>query len=602
MRGTSKTQRLRADLRILTTSDVHATVFTYDYVANRVARGRGFAQLATAIEQAKANHPNTLVLDNGDFLGGTALADFSVEMFERGKPMSDPVIAAMNAVGYDAVGLGNHELDFGLPYLRKACAEARFPMISSNLDVVESAHPGHVPEVILTREIALKDGTKHKLNIGLLSVLPPQTVAWNDAELKGMASTGEILSAAKAASMSLRAKGADIVIALAHTGLGESQENAGSILLNDTLADAVILGHTHEVHPPIAETLSPKEQNWLMPGFGGRYLGILDLALEISTDPSTPAARTWHCGKARAKVRAIAPETLASPQVLEETHQAHRATRAHLDQVLTRITHPLSAAFGLTHPSNALQCVAEALMHELGPHIDPALTARAPLMAAVSPARYGGFDGHQNFLHIPSGNLRERDLVGLYPFRNTVELVELSSADLRIWIGHSSQIYRQITPDPTPNARPQELLEASAIPYFCDTIFGLTYRIDLAEPPGPARVKDLAQSGEVLRPDQRVLVLTHSYRLSLLQHLLGSLCVHPMPKTTVRRLVRQYMRKNPTLSFDSTRVWSLDLPNGAYVAFRGPRPSPDLTIPSDLDALPPDAEGFARYGMRAAPR
>ena len=131
----------RVTLRILATTDLHGHILPWDDLADRPAPDRGLAQIASLIAQARAEVPGSLLLDNGDFLNGSPLADHVAQAARSGPNRKKgqgnhihPMIAAMNHLGYDAVTLGNHEFSQGLDLLRHALRQARFATVCTNLD------------------------------------------------------------------------------------------------------------------------------------------------------------------------------------------------------------------------------------------------------------------------------------------------------------------------------------------------------------------------------------------------------------------------------------------------------------------------------------
>ncbi|MCB1399202.1 MAG: metallophosphoesterase, partial [Rhodobacteraceae bacterium] len=104
-------------VRVMETNDLHMNILPYDYFADRPSDTRGLARTATLIAQARAEVANALLFDAGDFLQGSPMGDYFAH--ERGAA-PHPMIAAMNAVGYDAVTLGNHEFSYGLEPLLRA--------------------------------------------------------------------------------------------------------------------------------------------------------------------------------------------------------------------------------------------------------------------------------------------------------------------------------------------------------------------------------------------------------------------------------------------------------------------------------------------------
>src|SRR3954471_22590815 len=138
------------DLVIATTTDVHGRVTAWDYYANRVETIRGLTRAATIVDSVRAANPGRVILlDAGDLLQGNPLAYVAARVSAN---RTNPIIATMNAMRYDAAAIGNHEYNYGVLYLDSAVRQATFPFLSANtyrLDP-EGVH-AYRPWVILDR-------------------------------------------------------------------------------------------------------------------------------------------------------------------------------------------------------------------------------------------------------------------------------------------------------------------------------------------------------------------------------------------------------------------------------------------------------------------
>src|SRR6476661_1782805 len=119
-----------AHVVLVATTDVHGHATDWDYVADRPFAG-GIARVATVVDSLRARYPGqVVVVDAGDLLQGDAFATY----FARVAPTTPhPIVEAMNLAGYDAATPGNHDFDWGLPFLRRAVTDARFPYVSANI-------------------------------------------------------------------------------------------------------------------------------------------------------------------------------------------------------------------------------------------------------------------------------------------------------------------------------------------------------------------------------------------------------------------------------------------------------------------------------------
>lgn len=289
----------QAHLRIMETTDLHVHVFPYDYYADRPRDTVGLARTAALIDDIRAEATNALLVDNGDFLQGNPMGDYIA--YERGMKEGDthPVITAMNTVGFDASTLGNHEFNYGLDFLMKSLAGAEFPVISANVVKDMGAGPRGdttfiAPYVILDRMLTDGAGETHPIKIGLIGFVPPQIMNWDRKHLEGNVQARDILETARAYIPQMREQGADIIIALSHSGIGSAQETDGMENASVPLAgldgiDAIATGHSHLVFPSAtyadyaavdAEAGTIHGKPATMGGFWGSHMGLIDLMLE----------------------------------------------------------------------------------------------------------------------------------------------------------------------------------------------------------------------------------------------------------------------------------------------------------------------------------
>ena len=238
-------------LRLLGTTDLHVNVLPYNYYADKEDVTVGLARTATLIAKARAESKNSLLLDNGDTIQGNPLGDFVAR--ERGLKKGDvhPVYKAMNLLKYDATTVGNHEFNYGLDFLAAAHSGLTFPVVAANVETAGSGKPYFKPYEILTRQVTDEQGQVHSLKIGVIGFVTPQITTWDKAALAGKVTTADIVDAARRYVPELRAQGADIVVALCHSGLSAEprqglEENAAWYLTEVPGIDAIVTGHQHQ--------------------------------------------------------------------------------------------------------------------------------------------------------------------------------------------------------------------------------------------------------------------------------------------------------------------------------------------------------------------
>lgn len=503
-------------LRLLATTDVHGHLRAFDYYADRADPDRGLSLAATLAERLRTEADVTLLLDNGDFLQGTPLTEFAA----RETDGLHPVIGAMNRMGYDAAALGNHEFDYGLPYLEGAIAGARFPVLCANVLRSETGAPFATPWTMLERPVA---GREHPLRIGLLGLAPPQIAAWTRRSLDHPLETRPILETAAALVPEMRAAGADVVVALCHSGIGASDENAATEVARLAGIDAMIVGHTHRVFPGFlleGAGIDAREGTLygvpaVEPGANASHLGVIDLRLEARPEGGWTVA--GHEVAARPVSEAGRDE---NPEVLGATRSAHAATCRHIRSPLGEILVPLQSYFAQLGPCAAMGLLAEAKRAHAAPRLAEAGLQDLPVLVAVAPARTGGRGGPGNYVDIPAGPLAARHASQLYPYPNRVCAIELTGAEVADWLERSAAQFRRITP----GVAGQSLVDPAVPGFSVDALDGVSYAIDVSQPSRydaegmpvgsrRGRIQDLRHDGRPVRDDDRFIVVTNSFRL-----------------------------------------------------------------------------------------
>jgi 2',3'-cyclic-nucleotide 2'-phosphodiesterase/3'-nucleotidase len=280
------------DLRIMETTDLHSNMMDFDYYKDKPTDKFGLVRTASLIEAARAEVKNSVLVDNGDIIQGSPLGDY---MAAKGLKTGEihPVYKAMNTLDYAVGNLGNHEFNYGLDYLHKALAGARFPYVNANVIDDKTGKPLFTPFIIIDKQVTDSEGKTHTLRIGYIGFVPPQIMVWDKANLQGKVTVADITETAKKWLPEMRKQGADIIVAIPHSGLSAEPyktlaENSVYYLSQVKGIDAIMFGHAHAVFPS-DEFANIKgadiKQGTLngipavMPGMWGDHLGVVDLVL-----------------------------------------------------------------------------------------------------------------------------------------------------------------------------------------------------------------------------------------------------------------------------------------------------------------------------------
>ncbi|MCG6121142.1 MAG: bifunctional 2',3'-cyclic-nucleotide 2'-phosphodiesterase/3'-nucleotidase [Microvirga sp.] len=614
-------------LRLIATSDLHIHVRPYDYFRDAPDPAIGLAALAPLIERARTEAPGALLLDNGDFLQGSPLGDVAAADFACGEAGAHPMIAAMNLLRYDAGAIGNHEFNYGLDFLDHCLRQAGFPIVCANLRRIDGA-PLSEPWRIIDHAATPAEGDSLPLRVGVIGFVPPQVMQWDRAHLDGRIVAEDIVEAALREVPLLRAAGADVVVALCHSGIAggpyrPGQENAAAALAGVEGIDALIVGHQHLRFPGSGEfdgiidvdnqrgTLSGKPA--VMPSCFGAAIGVLDLDLarEDGGWRIASATSTLRFTKDAANDR-IAPDA----SVMSATQASHARTLAYVRETVGETDTPIHSYFALLGDNAAMQIVAEAQFDEARTLLAQAgLTDHPPLLSAAAPFKAGGRGGPRFYTDIAAGPLTMRDLANLYLYPNTVCVVRVNGRTLREWLERSAGIFNRIR---SAGAGEQRLVKRDFPSYHFDVIFGLDYVIDLASParhdrdgaivaPDGRRIVELRHGERPVGDDDEFLVVTNNYRAGGG----GTFFAEGEPEVIasstdlVRDVVTRYVARAAAqfgrITPRPRRNWRFaPLPDTANVVFHtGPAAAGREPGDCDLERLGQTTDGFLSYRLRS---
>ena len=281
----------RIRLTVFHTNDIHGWILSRPDSKTKKPVG-GMATAAQLVKDFRATGQPMLLVDDGDFFQGTPEGSIP-----RGKSM----VELFNAMGYDAVTLGNHEFDYGLDVVKALTAEIRAPVVDSNILNAATGLP-----VDFVKPYVIKDFGKFK--VGIFGILTSRMGALSfEKNIAGLRFVDEI-AAARQAVAELRRRGADVVILLSHVGWEKptdppftgDQDIAAAV----PGIDLIVGGHSHT---PLPVPFREPTNGTLIVQNGGYLTTIGRAVLEI--DP----ARKKVVSAAGELVRLL-PETIGQDE------------------------------------------------------------------------------------------------------------------------------------------------------------------------------------------------------------------------------------------------------------------------------------------------
>ncbi|MBB3658447.1 2',3'-cyclic-nucleotide 2'-phosphodiesterase/3'-nucleotidase [Rhizobium sp. BK650] len=622
----------QAHLRFMETTDIHVNVFPYDYYADKPNDTMGLARTATIIDTIRAEAVNSLLIDNGDVLQGNPMGDYMA--YQHGMKEGDvhPVIKAMNTLGYTVGTLGNHEFNYGLDFMFKVLNGANFPFVCANLTKGQLASDPKQddlffkPYIVVEKQIKDGAGNESPVRIGFIGFVPPQIMLWDIKNLEGKAQTRDIVQAAKAWVPAMKEAGADIVIALSHSGIdgsgpSEKMENASLHLAAVEGIDAIFTGHQHLVFPspktwdgianadPVKGTLHGKPA--VMAGFWGSHLGLIDLLLEKDgnswkiVDFTSEARPIYH----RDDKKKVVADVADKKEVVEAAKAEHEATLAYVRTPVGKTSAPLYSYFALVADDPSVQIVSQAQTWYIKQMLADTKFKDLPVLSAAAPFKAGGRGGADYYTDVPSGNIAIKNVADLYLYPNTVQAVAITGAQVKEWLEMSAGMFNHIEP----GAKDADLLNKDFPSYNFDVIDGVTYQIDLSQPakydssgkavnPGSNRIQNLAFEGKPIDPAQKFVVVSNNYRAGgggNFPEIASDKVIFQAPDTN-RDVIVRYVHDQGTINPSADGNWTFKPLPGTTVVFEsGPKAKQYLADVKSvkIEDAGEGAEGFAKFRL-----
>ncbi|CAM5624685.1 bifunctional metallophosphatase/5'-nucleotidase [Streptomyces aurantiogriseus] len=496
---------------VMGTTDLHGNVFNWDYFTDKEFDDKahndvGLAKISTLVNQIREEkgRRNTLLIDAGDTIQGTQLSYYYAKVdpiTAKGGPVH-PMAQAMNAIGYDAAALGNHEFNYGIPVLRKFEEQCCFPLLGANALDAKTLRPAF-PPFSMHR---LRTPFGRDVKVAVLGLTNPGIAIWDKANVQGKMTFPGLEEQAAKWVPKLRSMGADVVIVSAHSGSSGTSsygdqlpyiENAAGLVAEQVPGiDAILVGHAHTEIPEYFVTNKETGKQVVLsePLKWGQRLTLFDFEL------------VWD--KGRWTVEKVGAQVLNSntveedPKIVKLLGDEHEKVVAYVNQVIG---------------TNAAEMTSVEAPYKDVPIIDLINHIQADTVKqALAGTEYAALPvlsqaaAFSRSAVIPAGEVTIRDVAGLYVFENTLEARLMTGAQIKAYLEYSANYFVQTAADAAID--PAKLTNANGTPdYNYDVVSGLTYEIDIARPAG-SRIANVRFEGAPLADDQQFVFAVNNYR------------------------------------------------------------------------------------------
>jgi 2',3'-cyclic-nucleotide 2'-phosphodiesterase / 3'-nucleotidase len=512
-------------ITLLATTDMHGNLVPVDYVTNQPVP-RGLAKIATLIREARAGNANTLLIDCGDTIQGTPLESVYQSIARSGadpvghKPaaplVGDPMMRAMNLLGYDAMTVGNHEYNAGLANLAKARADAKFPWLSANTTLaVHGAEREFAPYIVKT-----VGGVK----VAVIGITTPVIPMWERPENLGAYRFLSPVEAVRKAVAKLKQdERPDVIAVAAHSGLGPNPQTAAAEEPSENIVyqlaeqmpelDAIVFGHSHQ---QLAGLLVGKVL-LVQPKNAGVSLARIDFTLDRK-----PAGGWMVAGK-KSRLIPVTPQTAAAPDLMKMVKPYEEATQRYLETPVATSARELSAARGREEDTAVVD-----------------LVQRVQIFYSKADVSFTALFDPQ--VRIPRGQVTVRQIAALYPYDNQLLAIEGTGKMVKDALENAARFF-----------------SGNGMPGFnYDMAEGIDYEIDRSRPEGD-RIRNLRWQGKPLAADQKLRIALNNYRAGgsggykMFQ---DGKVVWRSPED-IRELVIRYYTERKTIPVEPTANWKL---------------------------------------------
>ncbi|MFF4149668.1 bifunctional metallophosphatase/5'-nucleotidase [Streptomyces sp. NPDC001651] len=504
-------KKKRYALTVMGTTDLHGNVFNWDYFkdaeySDTAGNAKGLSRVSTLVNQVREEkgRGNTLLIDAGDTIQGTPLTYYYAKVdpiTAKGGPVH-PMAAAMNAIGYDAVALGNHEFNYGIETLRKFESQCDFPLLGANALDARTLKPAFPPYFMKTFHVKGAPPVK----VAVLGLTNPGIAIWDKAYVEGKLVFPGLEEQAAKWVPKLRSMGADVVVVSAHSGASGTSsygdqlpyvENSAALVAQQVPGiDAILVGHAHTEIAELKVTNEKTGRTVVLsePLCYAQRLSVFDFELVFERG-------CWTVESVKASLR-DSRSVPDDPRITRLLKDDHDLVVEYVNQVVGSATETLTTVDARYKDAPIIDLITKVQEDVVKAALAGTEHAALPVISQASP--------FSRTSEIPAGEVTIRDLSSLYVYDNTLVAKLMTGAQVRAYLEFSAEYFVQTAPGAPVDV--EKLTNANNRPdYNYDYVSGLSYDIDIAQPAGK-RIKNLSYQGAPLDDAQKFVFAVNNYR------------------------------------------------------------------------------------------
>lgn len=509
-------------LSVLATTDVHGHALNWDYFTNApypAGEELGLDRAKTVVDGIRADkgEESVLLVDNGDSIQGNPLTSY----FSTTEPVTDsgrdhPMALANNLMGYDAQVTGNHEYNYGLDMLDYYADQVDFPVLAANALDTATGEPHNDPTAMIERTI---DG--ETVTVGIVGLTNPGSRVWDKKHLEGAIEFEDMVTSAQTYAPQLKEQGADVVIAVAHTGKDPEGQQWDPSLLQENVAtsiaeqvpdiDVVVAGHSHVDQPEEIVTRADGSQAIItQPYYWAR--SVSEVELNLTPEADGDGYEVDWTDDAPSVTPHYLQGDVAEDQAMADALTAHHdETVDYVNQTIAQAAQTMSAETSRYEDTAILDFIGHVMTEKTEEGLVGTEYEDVPVLAQTSPfSRDAVFS---------EGDVTVRDVAALYVYDNTLAGVSMTGAELKDYLEYAARFYDQVDEgadfDPAEVSNSYDEADGRDIPdYAYDALTGVDYDINISKPLGE-RIENLRMAdGSSVADDDEFVLAINNYRQS----------------------------------------------------------------------------------------